>query len=85
MNTVEGAYLQAIGSINYDKIAEGILKMMPYDDRDIVAAGMIPKQWIDLAVKMFEESMQKRNLTGVTSKEFQSELSKSLIKIGCAW
>lgn len=85
MDKVAEAYVQVIGSINYDKIAEGILKIMPCDDHDIVAAGMIPKNWIDLAVKMFEESMQKRNLTGVTSKEFQSELSKSLIKKGCAW
>lgn len=80
MDKVAEAYVQVIGSINYDKIAGGILKMMPCEDRDVVAAGMIPKQWIDLAGKMFEESIRDRYLTGVTPKEFQIELSKSLIK-----
>ena len=44
-------------NINYDAIGQGIYDMMPENDQAVVAFGMIPLQFMELATKLTKEKV----------------------------
>lgn len=45
-------------NIDFQSIGAGLYDMMPAKDQSIVAFGMIPKNWIDLCMKMVREKVE---------------------------
>ncbi len=44
-------------NVNYDAIGQGIYDMMPENDQAVVAFGMIPLQFMELATRLTQEKL----------------------------
>lgn len=68
-------------TINHEKIAEGIFGMMPEDDKVVLRCGMIPKQWIDVCVKVFKKSAVGKEVELAKEKMRQVEAGEIVADI----
>ena len=48
-------------NVDYKKLAQGLYDLMPDDDKSVLAFGMIPKQWNDMASDAFRKSLAEQH------------------------